>query len=136
MTPPIREEWDEHQSRFAQKWRSSMVARRKVVWGEEAPRADLREQVIAATPEERDQEEFVKDFHLVEAALAADSIIVSLDEAVRSLLAAASRSVGELRPLLWANPAIEAGEVVTWLEKGAPMEKARRLGHFRGPSPT
>lgn len=56
-------------------------------------------------------------------------------EAVRSLLAAASHLVGELRPLLWANPAVEVEDVVTWLEKGAWMEKARQLGQFPGSSP-
>ena len=62
------------------------------------------------------------------AALQADRIVVSRDETVRVLFRQCCPAVKEIRSVLWANPEIEAEEVVSWLEGGARMEMARRLG--------
>lgn len=69
-----------------------------------------------------------KDAHLLEAALQADRIVISRDEEVRTLFRQCCPAVQEIRNVLWANPEFEAEEVVPWLEGGARMEPARRLG--------
>jgi hypothetical protein len=128
MTQAIREEWNEHQSNFARRWRVSMEARKKVHREEDPARDELREKVKEAVAADKDRDAILKDIHLVEAALRTDLIVISLDDRVRGLLSGVSRTVGELRRLLWANPAIGAEDAIAWLGKGAKAEKGRELG--------
>jgi len=65
----------------------------------------------------------------VEAALAADLIVVSLDETVRGLLKGVSAQVTEVRPVTWANPDKEDEGCIAWLEGGAEVEGHRQLGY-------
>ncbi|MCI0640461.1 MAG: hypothetical protein L0Y72_05755 [Gemmataceae bacterium] len=69
----------------------------------------------------------LNDCHLIQAALAADLRVASLDEQVRGHLATLSAAVESLRPLIWVNPAVVEENAVEWLEKGAPDQKKRRL---------
>jgi len=69
----------------------------------------------------------LKDIHLVEAALACDHVIVSLDEDARRRFARASGQVEELRRVAWVNPARDAADVLDWLRAGARAERSRRL---------
>ncbi len=146
MTPAIMAEWKKHESPFALVWRKSMMARRKILYYEDAPLGILRDQLREQTTEEKRQDPFLKrphiieaaiekqlaiifkDLHLVEAALAADSVVLSLDDVVRELLRTAAVSIGELRPIQWANPANEEEQVIVWLNRGARPEARRRLG--------
>lgn len=68
-----------------------------------------------------------KDAHLIEAACATDRIVVSLDDVVRGHLCDVCPQVSEVREILWANPAREEERVPSWLERGARMEKKRKL---------
>jgi hypothetical protein len=71
----------------------------------------------------------LKDRHLVEAALAAARVVVSLDENARSLFraCAAVRELSVLRPIVWVNPAFVSEEGLHWLAVGAPAERRRML---------
>jgi hypothetical protein len=64
-----------------------------------------------------------KDLFLVEAALATDRIVVSLDELARIELAL--RACAEV---MWVNPVDEGGRVIYWLNKGAELVEEWRLG--------
>lgn len=75
-----------------------------------------------------------KDFRLIEAALAADKTIASLDEAVRLLFDSAAISVTELKGIAWLNPDIMEEECTAWLQSGAKHERKRLLGYKRGAS--
>ncbi|HEV2689742.1 MAG TPA: hypothetical protein VGV35_14365 [Bryobacteraceae bacterium] len=66
----------------------------------------------------------LKDLHLVEAALGAEDIVVSMDENARMLFA-----VRELREIMWVNPVREPQRVLDWLEQGAPTVDEWKLGH-------
>jgi hypothetical protein len=68
-----------------------------------------------------------KDCHLVDAALASDHLIASLDEQLRGHLRQLTAVIDALRSISWVNPAIAKEAAVEWLEKGAPDEKKRRL---------
>lgn len=70
----------------------------------------------------------LKDCHLLEASLAADSIIVSLDDKVRFHFTAAAESIGEIRGIVWVNLDKEDDEIIAWLEEGAEPEPHRQLG--------
>lgn len=72
--------------------------------------------------------EMLKDFHLVEAALATDQTVTSLDDIVRNLFASTSRTAGELRSIVWVNPDKTQEQAIAWLENGAKPEKKRILG--------
>jgi hypothetical protein len=77
----------------------------------------------------RDRDALMKDCFLVEAALAADKTIASLDERVRQLFGEATQQVGELREIVWANPDLVGEGCGEWLRAGAPAERKRQLGY-------
>ena len=85
-------------------WRLSMVARRKVYHVNPAIDEALRNKIERTAIRESDLEAMRKDFCLIEAALATDKIVISLDEVVRTLFATAAGSVGEIRRVVWVNP--------------------------------
>jgi hypothetical protein len=127
MTEAIRDEWNRHQSRFARRWRVSMVARRKLHFIDVALDDSLREKISHIALRMEDRKAMLKDTHLLEAAIATDQIVISLDETARVLFIAAALRVGEIRRILWANPdKIEEG-CIGWLEGGARNERRRQL---------
>jgi hypothetical protein len=129
MTDDIRGEWNEHQSSFTRTWRTQMTSRKKVVDLETDERASLREKLLATSRDDQARAAMGKDFLLLEAALHADFIVISLDEKVRNLFAAGARRVGEIRDIAWVNPdGDEAETVESWLKDGAEPKRARTLG--------
>ena len=104
MTQAIMSEWRTHQSGFARTWLTSMTARKKVV-----RRDDLVDQALRAAIQEsklrsKQIEAILKDIHLVEAALEADGIVVSLDDAQSKLINAITPKVRSLQGVSWKNP--------------------------------
>jgi len=116
MTPPLRAEWKQHQSLFARAWLAEMTSKGKV---EAIPHIE-NEQLRAEAPGTRSAQ---KDLHLVEAALATDRIVISLDETARVEL-----SVPAAAEVMWVHPVDEGGHVVYWLNKGAEPVDAWKLG--------
>ena len=128
MTPEISNEWKKHQSGFARRWRVSMDARKKVYRVNAQADKELRDKITETATGENEVEDIRKDFHLLEAALATDQTIISLDETVRGCFARATRHVGEIRDIVWVNPErMEEEEPLVWLENGAPPEDYRKL---------
>jgi hypothetical protein len=64
-----------------------------------------------------------KDVPLIEAALRADHIVISLDETAREAF-----SLRELRVITWANPIRDRERMMSWLEAGAPAIEEWKLG--------
>ena len=131
MTPEIREEWNNHQSRFAREWRARMVAKKKLyLLTDILPDKELWKGLenIAKTDQQRAQ--IVKDIHLLEAALASDKIVVSLDEnTARKYFDNAAQTIVDLQKITWVNPdRIEEETPIAWLKDGAKPEKKRLLG--------
>ena len=128
MTREISEEWKRHQSRFALEWRVSMDARRRIDRINPPEDEELRDKVTVTATDEDEIEAMQKDFHLLQAALATDQTIISLDETVRQLFKQASQQVGEIRNIIWVNPDRATEEQpITWLQNGAPPEPHRQL---------
>ena len=128
MTREISEEWKRHQSRFASEWRVSMDASRKVERIDPPEDNTLRDKITTTTNNTDEIEAMEKDFHLLQAALATDQTIISLDETVRGLFKQASQQVGEIRGIIWVNPDRTAEEQpILWLQNGAPPEPHRQL---------
>jgi hypothetical protein len=133
MTRDIRNEWDKHQSRFALAWRKSMVAKRKLI-----PLEDLTaNQVLWKRLEDsaitnKQRAEIVKDICLLEAALATDKIVISLDNnTARKFFSQATLQLQDLKEVIWVNPDCEAEQPISWLERGAPHEENRTLGQYQ-----
>lgn len=73
MTGELAAEWRRHETLFAARWRAEMRSRGKIVDIEGIQNDEVRKQVRLSQAVE-------KDLHLVEAALATDRIVVSLDD--------------------------------------------------------
>lgn len=128
MTEKINNEWKNHQSRFARRWRVSMDARRKIDRINPPEDEELQDKVTNTTSDKDELETMQKDFHLLQAALATDQTVISLDETIRGLFKRASQQVGEIRNIIWVNPDKTTEEQpILWLQNGAPPEAHRRL---------
>ena len=133
FTSAIGDEWREHRSQFFAEWRTSMDARKKVAYISGPENEELREKILSTAATDKQHDALEKDIHLIEAAVAADQTIMSLDEAARTLFHEASRTVGELRSIAWVNPeASEQDQVTAWLEAGAESENELTLGYEQG----
>ncbi len=130
MTKAIGSEWDRHASPWTRKWRVSMYSQRRVYRPSLKSDDILRIKIEDKTSKERDLDEMLKDLHLIDAAMATDRSIVSLDENARVPFAAVSDGVGELRNIVWVNPAKENERPVEWLLDGAPAEEERLLHRY------
>ncbi len=128
MTPEISEEWNRHQSKFTTTWLRSMVARKRFDYVKPSVNKALHDKIEKTTTRETEIEVMRKDFHLLEAALATDQTIISLDETIRRLFARTAERVGEIRDIVWVNPDhTEEDEPLDWLQNGAPPENHRKL---------
>ncbi len=129
MTTPIQEEWNKHQSRFARRWRTSMMARKKLEMVEVPSHLSLERRIKLAVADKRVVAIIEKDRRLIEAALAADQRVASLDDVVRKHLQDHRSKLPEAASICWVNPNTPAERVIAWLESGAPADRFRGLGH-------
>ena len=127
LTSASRTEWKNHRSRFARQWHISMVAHRKVPAVDDGADTNLQDKILQTAPSDADRAAMAKDLHLLHAALQTDRIVVSLDETALALFAQASTTVGEIRDVIWINPAETTEGVIKWLEAGTPAEEPRKL---------
>ncbi|MDE0326359.1 MAG: hypothetical protein OXN27_20745 [Candidatus Poribacteria bacterium] len=105
-----------------------MIARKRFDYITPPQDTALSDKIDATTTRERDIAALRKDFHLLQAALATDQTIISLDETIRQLFKKASQQVGEIRDIIWVNPDRTTEEQpITWLQNGAPPEPHRQL---------
>jgi hypothetical protein len=133
MTPDIKKEWDKHQSKFAKSWRLAMVAKKKLVFIEVPIDEQLRQKIEDSAESDRQRYEMVKDLLLLEAAIATDKTIISLDNKVRKLFKRAASEAVELESIVWVNPGIPEEKVISWLENGANTESDRLLKNYIEP---
>jgi hypothetical protein len=138
FTPELLAEWNKHRSRFFQSWLTQMFARKLQVQLSNADvhdaklRADISSFARAekdALKGEKDEEEMLKDVLLLEAALATDERILSMNEADRNRFKAACEKIKAIREVIWVNPDIDEEACIEWLEKGAPPDEKRCLGY-------
>ena len=128
MTPELSEEWNKHQSNFSARWLKSIIARKRFIYVNPPQNSTLSDKIEMTASRERDIEALQKDFHLLQAALATDQTVISLDQTIRGLFKRASQQVGEIRDIIWVNPDRTAEEQpIAWLQNGAPPEAHRQL---------
>lgn len=130
MTPEIKEEWNKHESIFARRWRSSMVAKKKLEYYAEIPvDNELWEFIDCLAETDNQRLEMFKDLRLIEAALFTDKIVISLDEkTARKFFNKAATGLEILQDIVWVNPDQAEEKAIDWLEKGAEPAPERLLG--------
>jgi hypothetical protein len=131
MTKEIRAEWDKHQSRFALIWLRQMVARKQFK-AISLPELDqeIWKPIEALAKTDKERAAMTKDILLLEAALATDRCIASLDEnTARKYFTNAAKEIVKIQQLVWVNPSKENEDPIKWLEKGAPADTERMLGY-------
>jgi hypothetical protein len=127
-SPAVKAEWERRQSAFALQWRVSMTNLNKLRHVKDEPVEELREAIEGDSEDKHVAAIMRKDAHLIEAALATDSRLASLDEAARGHFGRLAATLDSLRRVNWVNPADVREQVVKWLQEGAPLERSRRLG--------
>lgn len=127
MTPELRAEWNANQSGFSRAWLVSMYARKKVEVVDAAADESLRSAIVGTARSAKKEAALRKDLLLVEAALASDRRVASLDEVVRALLKTATATCRELKSIVWVNPERSEELAIEWLAEGAPADRSRPL---------
>ncbi len=127
MTEAIRAEWRKHQSVFSAVWLGRMNRVAKVVRLTVAEDSDLRDALYEGEPLESRRKAMLKDCHLIEAAIAADRIVSSLDDNARRLFGGHVPRIKHLERICWVNPSREEEGCIAWLAGGAKPDKHRCL---------
>jgi hypothetical protein len=123
LTQALAEEWRKHQSRFAAEWIIDMRNKGKAVNMVDVSHPSIREQ-LTLKGNGKIRKSALKDLHLVEAALATDNAVVSLDErAHKDLLVEATAKI------TWVNAASDGGHAIYWLRSGGKPVKKWQLGY-------
>lgn len=131
MTKEIREEWNKHQSRFALTWLRQMIAIKQFK-AVSLPELDqeIWQPIEALAETDNQRKEMTKDILLLEAAIATDQRIASLDEnTARKYFTKAAKEIVKLQPLVWVNPSKEEEKPIKWLQNDAPADPERTLGY-------
>ena len=141
MTPEIQKEWDDHASRFSRKWQANMIAKKQWLYQDLSANGSLRkiieESVLIFYDDLEDVAIFniknaiFKDCCLIEAALANDKTVVSLDDkTARIYFSQAAKQIKEIQEIVWVNPAKNEENVIEWLINGATAETQRFLVNY------
>jgi hypothetical protein len=135
-TAAIEEEWTKRRpeavharrlSKFASRWLKSMHARRQVEKLAVPPNPSFRRRVAKAAKVPKVVAILDKDCHLIEAAVAADRIIASIETSCRDYFRGIAHQVAELPGIGWVNPDDVTEAVLEWLAEGARIETCRKL---------
>jgi hypothetical protein len=129
LTAAIQEEWNRHQSKFARTWRRAMMARKKIERVNIPDERSLERRITRTVGVAAIAAIIEKNRRLIEAAVAAEKRVASLDDHVRKHIRAHRDKLPELRNVCWVNPSDPTEEAVTWLESGAPLDPYRTLGY-------
>jgi len=128
MTPEIAEEWKQHRSQsFARQWQVAMVAQKKLVYLGQVRNDVLRQRISRSARTSKRRGAMERDAPLIEAALATDRVVVSLDREARELYNLLAVDWGPLRSVLWLQPDDNPEEVLEWVRRGAKRAKKKWL---------
>jgi hypothetical protein len=129
ISKDIIEEWKKHQSLFAKTWLRTMFARRLVHNLNTPINEELHLKIEDLAINDKKRAAMLKDVHLIEAALLADKIIISIDRTAKGYFQEIMQEIVVLKQITWANPCIDEEEVIDWLTNGAELEEKRLLGY-------
>jgi hypothetical protein len=128
----IRNKADERRSRFLVDWLFAMERKEgKVLRPHITRNQGLRTKVNRMGLPQASRQAIIEDLHLVEAASASDSVVISRDDTVHRLLRSITGNCPEIRKIVWCNPVTVGDEGVQWLKDGARVIKVWQLGSKR-----
>jgi hypothetical protein len=105
-----------------------MLARKRLIILTDVTDAALRKSLQREATTPKDSDAMLKDAHLLEAALASDRLITSLDDAARALFAgAAGNGVHKIKSIMWMNPGTNRAAVFAWLAAGSKEDRTTYL---------
>ena len=128
MTAPILEEWNRHQTRFASRWRTSMMARKKLEVLQVDVSNSLESRLSKVVSDPFILEIMDKDRRLIEAALIGDKRRLARRQG-SGPLQSSSKSVVRGSLICWVNPDVSHIEVCECYVSGAPSERKLSLGY-------
>lgn len=128
MTPEIIREWNDHQSGFARLWRVQMESEDRICSPNVVTDIALLNKIEHTAADAGVLRALRKDFHLIEAALATNKTVISLEHRARLHFRNACHAVEEICTVVWVNPNILEEDCLTWLTNGAEPEEQRQLG--------
>jgi hypothetical protein len=129
MCPMLREEWKKHQSGYATRWLSSMVAKKQVRFI--THKSELQLYIETNVADIKLREIAMKDAHLVEAAFLESKIIASNDVKARDAFCEISLIHRILEQVIWLHSITDNDFIKNYLSKSCfvPTEKfLKKLG--------
>jgi hypothetical protein len=127
MTEDTESEWKEYSSEFTHTWRCEMTkkGRLEIISNPKAD-LDIRNSIEPLAKTDQERAEINKDILLLEAALATDKRIVSLDEnATYKYYTANKSSIVKFQQLIWVNPINIKKDSTEWLLDIMPTDFKR-----------
>lgn len=126
---PLQQEYQRHESLFAERWRANMVARKQLQRWDHVEDSELRQLLVDALPEDAtgQHKAVCKDAHLLEAAAATGQRIVSKDARAKALFQKACPKLKEHGRLLWGDLTEQPEETIDWIEQGCQDDPALHL---------
>lgn len=101
MCPLLFAEWKKHNSVFAKRWLSSMIAKKQVQFVK--PNSNTKEHIEEHILDEKIKAISIKDAHLIDAALHGDKIIASNDDNARNAFIIISGNYKCINEIVWFN---------------------------------
>jgi hypothetical protein len=127
FTEEIIYEWNKHSTKFSRRWLRNMLERKRVVKISISEDKSISQKVNLVVTDIGVRKLILKDCHLVDAALAADRIVLSRDEQVKYHLCRYAEVILEIQQICWMNPADPDEKVVAWIKSGAKHSDCRKL---------
>jgi hypothetical protein len=131
MTDELLEEWKRHHSRIFISWLTSMFARKLVARIEDVENPSLRAKIEKYASSDKNKREMLKDVLLLEASMATDWRVTSMNEVDRKRFKDICEYIVEIEEVVWVNPDIPDENCLEWLEDGAPDDDFRKLGYVK-----
>jgi len=126
ICPTLMQEWKKHQSLFAKKWLSSMIAKKKVDFIKPEKKTSI---LINKNIKDNTKKSVAeKDAHLLDAALIMDNIVTSNDNNARSVFCSLSNSCGNLKSIKWFNAVTDKSFVSKYFSQKTNVPKKYYLG--------
>ena len=129
LSPDITREWESHFSEFSSEWLADMINRGNVFYLGNVLDSEMRVRLKDTANDNFIWNILIEDFHLLEAALNADSTVASNDRRALRHYRRSCPNLTEICHIMWVNPVVESDACKGWLRRGAPVETERQLGY-------
>jgi len=100
VTTTMQKEWKDHMSHVSVRWRSSMTARKKLKTNFQPEKVFLDCSQLT----DGDRHTIEEDWHVLEAALSADRVIITHDDSFRRALEKTRKGARLLNSIAWIDP--------------------------------